>query len=77
MLAQMERIQVRQKGTLALLEEWLRKYFQPAEAEPFENMFKGFRSVRRLRQKPAHAVDKNIFDLRYFKEQRRLVIRCI
>lgn len=69
-----DKIEVRQKGTLALLEEWLRKYFRPADSEPFENMFRGLRAVRQLRQKPAHAVDENVFDLRYFKDQRRLVI---
>ena len=37
-------------------------------------MFKGFRAVRKLRQKPAHAVNENIFDLKYFKEQRQLII---
>jgi hypothetical protein len=37
-------------------------------------MFKGFRAVRKLRQKPAHAVNENVFDLSYFKEQRRLMI---
>lgn len=68
------KIEVRQKGTLALLEEWLRKYFRPAEPEPFEDMFKTLRTVRRLRQKPAHAVNENVFDLAYFKEQRKLMI---
>ncbi len=68
------KVEVRQKGTLTLLEEWLRKRFTPAEPAPFESMFKSLREVRRLRQKPAHAVNENIFDLKYFKEQRQLII---
>lgn len=68
------KIVVRQKGTLALLEEWLRKFFRPSDPKPFDDMFKGFRSVRKLRQKPAHAVNENVFDIAYFKNQRRLVI---
>lgn len=68
------KIEVRQKGTLALLEEWLRKYFRPEDPKPFESMFKAFRIVRRLRQKPAHAVNENLFDLAYFKEQRQIMI---
>jgi hypothetical protein len=68
------KIEVRQKGTLALLEEWLRKYFRPADPKPFESMLKAFRNVRRLRQKPAHAVNENLFDLTYFKEQRKIMI---
>jgi len=68
------KIEVRQKGTLALLEEWLRKFFRPAKPEPFEAMFKAFRAVRRLRQKPAHAVNENLFDQAYFKQQRQLMM---
>ena len=37
-------------------------------------MFTAFRTVRRLRQKPAHAVNENLFDLAYFKEQRKIMI---
>lgn len=68
------KIVVRQKGTLALLEEWLRKYFRPSESKPFDDMFKGFRDVRKLRQKPAHAVNEDVFDIGYFKAQRQLMI---
>ena len=52
----------------------MRKYFRPADPKPFEDMLKGFRAVRKLRQKPAHAVNENVFDLKYFKDQRQLVI---
>jgi hypothetical protein len=70
------RIIVRQKGTIVLLEEWVRKYFRPADPEPLDQMFSTFRKVRKLRQKPAHAVNENIFDLKYFKDQRQLVIEA-
>lgn len=70
------KIVVRQKGTLTLLEEWLRKSFRPSDPKPFNDMFKGFKAVRKLRQKPAHAVNENVFDLSYFKEQRRLMIEA-
>jgi hypothetical protein len=68
------KVVVRQKGTLSLLEEWMGKYLRPTEPESLDEMFKGFRSVRKLRQKPAHAINDDIFDLKYFKEQRQLVI---
>ncbi|MBK7491922.1 MAG: AAA family ATPase [Nitrosomonas sp.] len=68
------KIEVKQKGTLALLEEWLRKRFTPKEPAPFDSMFKSLKEVRRLRQKPAHAVNEDVFNLKYFKEQRQLVI---
>ncbi|MDP2603706.1 MAG: AAA family ATPase [Deltaproteobacteria bacterium] len=47
------KIVVRQKGMIALLEAWVRKYFRPANRKPMDHMFKGFRAVRKLRQKPA------------------------
>ena len=70
------KIIVRQKGTISLLEEWVRKYFQPADAEPLDEMFSAFRKIRNLRQKPAHAIKDDIFDQKYFKDQRQLVIEA-
>ena len=32
------------------------------------------KKVRKKRQKPAHAIDENVFDQCYFKEQRELII---
>lgn len=68
------KIVVRQLGTIQLLEKWLRKYFRPADPTPLEKMLEAFRKVRQLRQKPAHAVDEDRFDQKYFKEQRQLML---
>jgi len=68
------KVVVNQKGTIVLLEEWVRKYFRPTDPEPLVALFKGFRTVRKLRQKPAHSVNENIFDLKYFKVQRQLIL---
>lgn len=68
------KVEVRQKGTIALLEEWFRKHFRPHDKEPVEQMFKAFREIRRLRQQPAHSLKENTFDMSYFKTQRRLVV---
>lgn len=68
------KVVVRQKGTIALLEEWVRKYFRPADQAPIDKMISAFRKVRKLRQKPAHAVKEDMFDQKYFKDQRQLVI---
>lgn len=68
------KIVVQQKGTLALLEEWIGKFFRPTDPEPLDRMFMSLRTVRKLRQKPAHAVNENVFDVAYFKRQRRIVI---
>ena len=62
------------KGTISLLKEWVNRYWRPAEPEPVESMFQAFRTVRKLRQKPAHAVVEDAFDQEIFKQQRRLII---
>ena len=67
---------VRKKGTIALLEEWLRSKFRPKDPQPFDEMFATFRRIRQLRQKPAHAVQEDKFDQAYFREQRQLVIEA-
>jgi len=68
------KVEVKQKGTLTLFEEWLSKNFRPAEPEPLERMLKTLREIRKLRQKPAHSINENVFDIEYFKEQRRIVM---
>jgi hypothetical protein len=42
--------------------------------EPWDVAFKSLREVRRLRQQPAHAVHEDIFDQKYLKDQRQLII---
>ncbi len=70
------RIEVRQRGTLALLEDWVRKHFRPVDPKPLDNAFATLRKVRKLRQKPAHAPVDGEFDQRFFKEQRALIIEA-
>jgi len=33
-----------------------------------------FRKVRKLRQKPAHSVQEDVFDQKYIKDQRKLML---
>jgi len=68
------KIIVRPKGTLNILNKWLRYYFRTSDWQPWDKAFKSLKEVRRLRQQPAHAVDENIFDQKYVKDQRWLVI---
>jgi len=70
------KIVVQSKGTLQILDDWVRKHFSTDDWEPWDESIKTMREVRRLRQKPAHAIDENLFDQRYFKEQRELIIRA-
>jgi hypothetical protein len=67
------KIQVTQKGTIHLLEDWIGKYFRPQEPDDLNEMFLAFKQVRKLRQNPAHSINENEFDQKYFKEQRELI----
>lgn len=64
------------KGTLQLLEEWIGKTVHMPNREPIEESLAAFRKVRKLRQRPAHALDDDVFDQRYFVEQRVLMIEA-
>jgi hypothetical protein len=61
------------KGTIQLLEEWLQAKFRPADPEPLQQLFRTLRSIRKLRQKPAHAIDEDRFDPSLYKQQRELI----
>jgi hypothetical protein len=70
------KIEVRQKGTIRLLEEWLATFVKLREPEVVTKIIDTFKHVRKLRQRPAHTLDDNKFDQAIFKEQRELVIRA-
>lgn len=67
------KVEIRQKGTLRLLEEWLRSKYRPSDDEPLRAMFATFRKIRKMRQQPAHSVHEDEFDQRYFTKQRELL----
>jgi hypothetical protein len=77
------KIEVTQKGTLRLLSEWITSKFRPVDPAPMEQIFVTFKKVRKLRQKPAHALYENDFDQKYIHEQRKLMldvyraVRCL
>lgn len=63
-------------GTIQLLQDWIEAKFKPADPEPMEEMFKNFRAVRKVRQKPAHKIEDNEFDQKYVAEQRELIVKA-
>jgi len=71
------KVVVTQKGTIMLLEEWLRSKYRAADWKPIEEMIATFREVRRKRQAPAHALNPNAFDQKYIHEQRDLMLRAV
>lgn len=70
------KVEIRPRGTITMLEEWLRTHFDTPDRKPLEEMIASFREVRQMRQKPAHGVNPNTFDQKYFHEQRALIIRA-
>ena len=68
------RIRVQQKGTLQMLDQWFRKKFSTNDWKPFDKTMETLRKVRRLRQKPAHSLEEDAFDRKYFREQRQLFV---
>lgn len=70
------KVEVRQKGTIALLGVWVRKKVRLKDPKPFDAAVATIKEVRKLRQRPAHALDDNRFDRELFKEQRELMVRA-
>jgi hypothetical protein len=69
------KIQVTQKGSLQILDEWISRYFKTNDWSLWEESIKALKKVRKLRQKPAHSLNDNIFDMKFFKEQRDLLVK--
>jgi len=61
------------KGTVQLLSEWLTKHFRVREGSGFEDVIRPIRKIRKLRQRPAHAIDNDRFDQAIAQEQRILI----
>lgn len=66
------KILVRNKGTIQMLEEWINKLFKSPDRKPLDEIFKTFRKVRKERQRPAHAIDDNKFDPKFFTRQQEI-----
>ncbi|MBP7018127.1 AAA family ATPase, partial [Candidatus Saccharibacteria bacterium] len=70
------RVQVTPKGSLTLLEECIRGWFKTNDTEPLDTMFSTFKKIRKMRTSPAHSIEEDTFDMKFFKEQRELYIEA-
>lgn len=66
-------VRVVDRGTIALLEDWLQSSFRTDDETAIPSVIDGLREVRRLRQRPAHAMDKDRYDKAYWAQQDQLV----
>ncbi|MBU2639172.1 MAG: AAA family ATPase [Nanoarchaeota archaeon] len=64
------------KGSITLLKEWIDKKITLSDPEPKNKMIENFRKIRKIRQPQAHIVNDDIFDQKYFKEQRKLIVEA-
>ncbi len=71
-------VERRRLGSLAVLERWLSKVYRTADGEDVGKEVVGpFTEIRALRNKPAHALGVNEYDLSFPKEQDRLLGEAI
>ena len=59
-----------------MLNEWLHKFYRTTDWTLWEESYKTLREIRKIRQRPAHVLDDDKFDQKYFKEQRELLERA-
>ena len=69
-------IETQRMGTLQALETWLSESYETQDdADLAREVLAPFREVRKLRQKPAHALQEDEYDLGFPKAQDELLVR--
>lgn len=62
-------------GGLNLLDAWFRTYFRMEHWEAWNNSLASLKLIRKIRQKPAHTIEKNVYDQSYIHRQRDLAVQ--
>lgn len=70
------KIIIKPKATITLLKEWINKKIKFPDPKPKDKMIGTFRKIRQMRQPETHKVNDNIFNQKYFQEQRELMIEA-
>jgi len=70
-----KKIVVRRKGTIELLEEWFYLHYKHPDESLIKRTLKPLRELRRMRQLPAHSISDNIYDQKYYKLQKNLIVK--
>jgi len=69
------KIEVKPRGTIQMLEEWLQTNFRLRDPSLLSQSLKTLREVRKLRSIPAHTKVQDFFDETLFEKQRQLFVR--
>lgn len=67
------KVVIRQKGSISLLAEWITGEFRTDDPTPIQDAVATLKRVRKMRQRPAHALDDNSFDQSFVHAQRELL----
>jgi hypothetical protein len=69
------KIQVVPRGTLALLKDWISTRYRDADgADVSDEIVESFKRIRKLRQKPAHEIQQDNFDIALPGQQDKLLL---
>jgi hypothetical protein len=72
------RVEVREKGTIALLKEWLDAMYTAQDGRHVgTEVTQPFREVPKVRQQPAHTIQPDEYDLAYVQRQDELLGRVV
>ena len=70
-------VEIRQKSTIALLDEWLnlklRYQDDNIKKKEISEIISPLKKIRKLRQKPAHSINEDNYDEKYYNMQRDLI----
>lgn len=67
-------VMVQPKGSISLLQEWLDQAVRLDDPTVSADVIKNMKRIRKLRQKPAHRHEEDVFDERFLDEQRELIL---
>lgn len=67
------RIVVTQRGTIRILDEWIKLKFRTSDTELIEHAIKTLKDVRKKRNPNAHSIRPDEYDITLFKEQIKLM----
>ena len=68
-----EEFELRQKASISMLDEWLCLRYPTASCEERLEIVQPLREVRNLRQRPAHKVEQDTYDRRFYTLQDELI----
>jgi hypothetical protein len=70
------KIKIVDKGTTRLLEEFIAKKWRFPDPKPAYEMIKTFKTIRKMRQEPAHKTIEDKYDFKYNQKQRDIMYQA-